>query len=301
MKDKEVRPGSLRAWLLASRPKTLTCAAVPVLIGGAMAWADGQDMFRWTPAVLCLLFALVMQIDANFVNDYFDFVRGNDDETRLGPRRACAQGWVSAGAMRRAICVTTAVACFTGLPLVYYGGLEMILVGVLCVVFCFLYTTVFSYLGLGDMLVLVFFGVVPVCLTYFLAVPGIVPAVSVEVVVASLACGVVIDGLLIVNNYRDIDNDRRAGKITLMVRMGRPASRVFYLSVGVIACLMGTVHLFSGKPFAFWLPLFFLVFHYVAWREMCLIDRGRELNMVLGLTARNIFIYGLLVAIGCLL
>ena len=111
-----------------------------------------------------------------------------------------------------------------GLPLVYFGGWEMILVGFACVVFCFLYTISFSYIGLGDVLVLVFFGLVPVCMTYWLVSPP-TPLMSIPwpVIVLSIACGLIIDTLLVVNNYRDIDNDRRAGKRTLIVRIGERA------------------------------------------------------------------------------
>ena len=113
------------------------------------------DVFSWTAAALCMLFAVVMQIDANFINDFFDYAKGNDDaETRLGPLRACTQGWVTTDAMKRAIASTTCAACVIGLPLIYYGGLEMIFVGLLCVVFCFLYTTHLSYIGMGDVRVL---------------------------------------------------------------------------------------------------------------------------------------------------
>ena len=168
MNKDEVRLNSAKAWLLAARPKTLTGAAVPVMIALALAWTDrsAEHPFMWLPAVLCMLFAFVMQIDANFVNDYFDFMKGTDDEERLGPRRACANGWVTAKAMRIAMGVTTFLGCIIGLPLIYYGGWQMIVVGVLCVFFCFLYTTHLSYMGLGDVLVLVFFGIVPVCVTY---------------------------------------------------------------------------------------------------------------------------------------
>ena len=163
-----VKQNSLKAWVLAARPKTLTGAAVPVMIGLALAWADMREYFSWTAAVLCLLFAEVMQVDANFINDFFDYANGNDDAARrLGPLRACTQGWVSIDAMKRAIALTTVLACLVGLPLIYFGGLEMIVVGVVCVVFCFLYTTHLSYMGLGDLLVLLFFGIVPVCITYY--------------------------------------------------------------------------------------------------------------------------------------
>lgn len=157
-----IKTNSLRAWLLAARPKTLSGAAVPVMIGVSLAYSDARlydgDVFSWSAALLCLLFAFAMQIDANLINDFFDFVNGTDDvETRLGPRRACAQGWVTLSAMKQAIAATTCAACVIGLPLAWYGGLEMIVVGVACVVFAFLYTTVFSYRGMGDLLVLLFF------------------------------------------------------------------------------------------------------------------------------------------------
>ena len=171
MNESNVTTNSLKAWFLAARPKTLPGAAVPVMIGIASAISQYGDAVRVGAAVLCMLFALVMQIDANFVNDYFDFMKGTDDEKRLGPKRACAQGWITAVAMRRGLLYTTLLACVIGLPLVYYGGWEMILIGFACVVFCFLYTISFSYLGLGDVLVLVFFGLVPVCMTYWLVAP----------------------------------------------------------------------------------------------------------------------------------
>lgn len=172
MDDTNVRVNSAKAWFLAARPKTLTGAAVPVMIGIACAVALHGVEVRWVPAVLCMLFALIMQIDANFVNDYFDFMKGTDDEQRLGPKRACSQGWITAPAMRSALLLTTAVACVVGLPLILYGGWEMILVGLACVVFCFLYTISLSYMGLGDVLVLVFFGLVPVSMTYWLVAPA---------------------------------------------------------------------------------------------------------------------------------
>ena len=155
MNESNVTTNSFKAWFLAARPKTLTGAAVPVMIGIAAAIAQYGDTVRVGAAVLCMLFALVMQIDANFINDYFDFMKGTDDEKRLGPKRACAQGWITAAAMRLGLLYTTLLACAIGLPLIYYGGWEMILIGVACVVFCFLYTISFSYIGLGDVLLFV--------------------------------------------------------------------------------------------------------------------------------------------------
>ena len=134
--------------MLASRPKTLTGAAVPVMIGGALAVRDSHFAPNWLPMILCFLFAFIMQIDANLINDYFDFKKGCDDRsTRLGPKRACAEGWVTPKAMQIAMAITTGLACLVGLPLVLFGGLEMVLVGILCVIFCFLYTLTLSYGG----------------------------------------------------------------------------------------------------------------------------------------------------------
>lgn len=289
---------SPKAWLLASRPKTLAGAAVPVMIGLSLAYADvGAKSFCVVPAVFCVLFAFIMQIDANFINDYFDFVRGNDDETRLGPKRACAMGWVTGCAMKWAIAITTLLACAVGLPLVLFGGMEMILIGIICVVFCFLYTTHFSYMGLGDVLVLVFFGIVPVSVTYYLQAH----TVTLEVLAASLACGLVIDTLLVVNNYRDIENDRRSGKKTVIVRLGHRAGGHVYLVTGLMACAVGLAFVFSGRPFAALLPIVYLLLHIATYRRMILISRGSELNVILGDTARNMFVYGLLVSAGILL
>ncbi len=300
--ENNVSVNSAKAWLLASRPKTLTGAAVPVMIALAIAWRDlseatAQEKFSIIPAVLCLLFAFIMQIDANFINDYFDFKKGTDDEFRLGPLRACAQGWVTLPAMRYAILLTTVIACLAGLPLIIYGGWAMVGIGVLCVAFCFLYTTHLSYLGLGDLLVLVFFGIVPVCATYYIQTG----TVTLQVLTASLACGLVVDTLLVVNNYRDRDNDRRTGKVTLVVRIGKKATEILFLGLGLLACLMGGVHLFQGRTWAFVLPLLYLMLHFVTYRRMVSISNGKRLNGILGENARNIFIYGVLTSIGLLL
>lgn len=241
----------------------------------------------------------------HFVNDYFDFMKGTDDETRLGPKRACAQGWITAAAMRRGLLITTLLACAVGLPLIAYGGWEMILVGLACVVFCFLYTISFSYLGLGDVLVLVFFGLVPVCMTYWLVAPPTpLTSIPVPVIVLSLACGLEIDTLLVVNNYRDIDNDRRAGKKTLIVRIGPVWGRLLYFFLGFLAG--GLVVYGASRMTQSWnlwqqvLIIIFYLFHYNTFLAMRRINKGAALNRVLGMTARNMMIFGIFVAL-CLL
>ena len=296
MEKEEIKTNSFKAWVLAARPKTLTAAAVPVMIGTAMAWNHtGGEGFRYVAALLCFLFAFVMQIDANFVNDYFDFKRGNDDETRLGPERACAQGWVTDTAMKKALAVTTLIACLVGLPLIIYGGIEMILIGIACVVFCFLYTTTLSYIAMGDVLVLLFFGIVPVCCTYYVEVPSVTWEELYPVFLMSIGCGLVVDTLLLVNNYRDVENDRRAGKRTLVVFIGKKATEVIFLLVVPIA--LAIMFLVGCKLYFIVLAVLMFVKHFMTWRKMVSIGEGRELNKVLGMTAANIFLYGVLASV----
>lgn len=295
-----VKTNSVKAWLLATRPKTLSAAAVPVMIGTAFAWRNTSEQFNWIPAILCLLFAWIMQIDSNLVNDYFDFKKGNDDETRLGPKRACSEGWITSDAMVWGIIITTLLGCMTGIPLILYGGLEMVMVGIACVVFCFLYTTLFSYHGLGDILVLLFFGIIPVCCTYYVCMPLHQQIPTGEVIASSIACGLAIDALLIVNNYRDIDNDRSNGKITLAVRLGKSKTRRLYESIGYTAAgimiILVFFDLYQTDKFipTYAIYLIYIILHRQSYQEMKRINKGAKLNQVLGLTARNILVFGIL-------
>lgn len=191
------------------------------------------------------------------------------------------------------------LGCIIGLPLVLYGGWSMVLVGLCCVLFCFLYTTKLSYLGLGDLLVLIFFGIVPVCCTYYVIMPGEQQTVTLEVFVVSIASGLVIDTLLIVNNYRDRENDRRAGKITLVVRIGEKVTEWLYLTIGIVATIICIAigkwednFLYCGGLYAI-----YPILHIYTCTMMHRINHGRELNKILGSTARNMFIFGLTNAI----
>jgi len=301
-----IKTNSLSAWILAARPKTLTGAIVPVMIGTAWAWKiGGAENFRFFPALLCFLFAFLMQIDSNFINDYFDCVKGSDDkETRLGPKRACTEGWITLPAMRKGLVVTSLLASLVGLPLVFYGGWQMVLVGAACVLFAFLYTTFFSYLGLGDVLVLVFFGIIPVTFTTYVILPSTLQGVYPEVIMTSIACGLVIDTLLIVNNYRDRDNDKKSGKMTLIVRIGAKKAEKLYNFLGLLAIIFtiqGRFSLDNNGWKAYVIPLIiyipYILLHTKTQRYMVQIKQGRELNKVLALTARNILIYGILTTI----
>ena len=288
-----------KAWLLAARPKTLTGAITPVLVGCALAYSDGQ--LQWTPAVLCLLFACLMQVAANFINDLFDFLKGSDREDRLGPERACAQGWITPQAMKGGIAIVLTAAGLTGCSLLYhswhhlpYQGWELVVIGVGCMAFAFLYTTMLSYQGWGDLLVLVFFGLVPVCGTYYVQAYTL----TLNVLLAATACGLAIDALLVVNNYRDRQQDAISGKRTLIVRYGEPFGRYLYLGTGVAAWGLTLSLTLTSKlsPGEAWIPTAYLLLHVLTWRKMVRIRSGKGLNAILGETSRNMLYFGLLLS-----
>lgn len=332
----KVKTNSPRSWWLAARPKTLTGAIAPVLVGGAMALSTmhaktfgiqwhfnlSDPAFRtWltdalTPFLLCLLFAIVMQIDANFINDYFDFKKGTDRADRLGPERACSQGWITPRAMRIGIAATTLLSALIGISiLLYHMQLELILVGILCILFCFLYTTRLSYLGWGDLLVLIFFGPVPVVFTYYVMTNG---GWNIPLIIAGLAIGLATDNLLMVNNYRDRHQDKLSGKRTIVVRtmdkqirlLGNEAGtreaeqiiRDHYLWIGIFATILSflALFLFPHSTIRYPLMIIYLILHFRSFRQLNTLD-GRDLNRLLATTARNIFLFGLLFAISVFL
>lgn len=290
-----VRRNSPRAWFLAARPKTLPAALIPVVTATALAASEGS--FRLGAALLCVAFALMMQVAANFINDLYDYLKGTDREDRLGPERACAQGWISPRAMRVGIVVTVVLACAVGLCLLAYGGWWLVWIGVACVVFAFLYTTLLSYCGLGDLLVWAFFGVVPVCGTYYVQAGHLTPAVG----WVCAACALSVDTLLVVNNYRDRDTDRVAGKRTLIVVLGERFGSLFYLLQGVAAYACCAALAVYGHRWAAVLPLLYLVAHVRAWREMVRIYQGRALNRLIGGTSRNMLLLAALLSVALLL
>ncbi len=290
-----IKQNSLKAWLLAARPKTLTAAAVPVMVGCALARMYG--CLQPIPATLCFLFAFLMQIDSNLINDLFDFLKGSDREDRLGPERACSQGWISVNYMKRGICLITLLAAATGLTLLVYCGWKMIPVGIACILFAFLYTAgpyPLAYHGWGDVLVLVFFGLVPVGCTFYV----MSHSWNYTVGMASLSCGLVIDTLLMVNNFRDRDQDAISGKRTLVVRFGPRIGLSLYFLLGLAACWCCFTFITQGKLLAAILPQFYLLPHMFTAYRMARINRGRQLNVILGETSRNIFLFGMLLTAG---
>ena len=289
-----MKQNSPKAWILAARPKTLSAALIPVVLASALAASQGK--FSLTPAVLCVLFATFMQIAANFINDLFDFLKNTDRDDRLGPERACQQGWITPRAMRWGIAATLAVACACGLCLLPYGGWMLVGIGAACVVFAFLYTTLLSYCGFGDVLVWVFFGFVPVAGTYYVEAGSFCR----EVWLLSAACGLLIDTLLVLNNYRDREQDRLSGKRTLVVVLGERFGSLFYLLQGVAAYVLVAFMSLEGNLWLAILPMLYLLPHYLTWRKMTQIREGRALNRILGFTSRNMLTFALLTAMALL-
>lgn len=302
-------PNSPKAWMLASRPKTLTGALIPVIL--ALAWAHHQQaLHNVTAAICCALFAGGMQIAANLINDLYDYLKGTDREDRLGPERACAQGWITPEAMKIGIGVSIALSCLFGLVALLvtwqqlpYHGAELVALGIFCVIFAFLYTTRLSYLGWGDVLVLIFFGFVPVCGTYYLQTFTL----DAGILLLSLISGIAIDALLVINNYRDRDQDRISGKRTLIVAFGERFGRYFYLAIGLIVAILILTHfiffisgmaaLIAGAS----VSLAYLSLHFTTWRQMVSIRQGKALNKILGATSRNMFLMALLVAVALII
>ncbi|MEO0795056.1 MAG: 1,4-dihydroxy-2-naphthoate polyprenyltransferase [Verrucomicrobiota bacterium] len=285
----------LSPWILAARPKTLPAAIAPVLVGTALAGHD--HVFAWQPALICLAFAVLIQIGTNFANDYYDFLKGADTESRIGPTRAVASGLISAGAMRRATIVVLVLAFMVGLALVYWGGWQLIIVGVLSIICAVAYTGgpyPLGYNGLGDIFVFVFFGLIAVGFTYYVQA-GSFSSVS---WLLGAAVGALSTNLLVVNNYRDLETDRIAGKRTLVVRLGRNAawwqyslSIVFAFGVALFLALgdigWGLFLPLTMAPLGLTLPL--------------LLKRSRgsaDFQLVLTQTAKLLMFYSGLVSVG---
>lgn len=292
----------VKPWLLAARPKTLTAALIPVMLGAGL--AEGNHLFRTDLALGCLAFAMLMQIASNLVNDLYDFLKGTDRPDRLGPARATAKGWLTPRAMRTGIgtVMSLAVVCGLGVlwlarPNLTYGGWELVAVGIVCLIFAFLYTTALSYRGWGDVLVLLFFGIVPVVGTYYVMGGSILCA---DAWILALVSGLSINTLLTINNYRDVEQDRVSGKRTLVVRFGPRFGRQFYLALGIAAVLLCVPLVFTGRLTwleFIWAPCVYLYLHLTTFRHLCQIRQGERLNLILGETSRNMLFLGLLLAI----
>ncbi len=282
-------------WILAARPKTLVAGISPVIIAIGLAIKDG--VFNWYLSLICLLIAMLLQIVSNFANDYFDYKKGSDTPERLGPQRAVAEGWVTPKQMIVASLVVLAVACALGMVLMWLVDWRLLFVGIAVAVSAIAYSGgkyPLAYIGLGDVCVLLFYGIVPVVFTYFVQSSTF----TTEAFVCGLAIGLVSTNILVSNNYRDYELDKKAGKKTTIVIFGKKFGEYFYLINGIIAVVLCQYFWLQGLAAVALLPILYILVHIVTWRQMIQIGEGRALIAILGKTARNVLLFGLLLFMG---
>ncbi len=284
-----------KIWIDALRPKTLPAAAAPVLIGAALAFADGAIQ----PMVLAVTFiaAMLIQIGTNLANDYYDHFKGADTADRLGPVRATNAGLVKPSQMKAAFVIAFALAATAGLYLVYKGGLPILVIGVVSIACGVLYTAgpfALGYTGLADVFVLVFFGPVAVGGTYYLQT-GTINSV---VIIAGLAPGLLSTAILTVNNFRDIETDAQAGKKTLAVRFGYNFAIYEYIFCVLLGCSLPIiVCVLSGN----WWSCISLIAILFALRNIKIIrsqPNSQTLNKLLADTGKLLLVYSILFSVG---
>lgn len=272
------------------RLRTLPVSAAGVLGGTACAIYCGG--FNTLPFLICLLFALLAQIVSNFANEYFDFKNGLDRKGREGFRRGVTEGDISPKAMLAATLSLLTIDSFLGLSLIYWGGWWLLPVGIAIAIFALAYSAgpyPLSHHGLGELAVVIFFGIVPVCFTCYVQTQNWNHLLSLTLPVG-IALGLMGANVLIVNNYRDVQDDRAVGKKTSVVIFGRKTMANVYFFNGVIACLL-LIWVTIGRFNILWQAgtLLYLNFHYIIWRRM-LASEGAQLNPLLGKTAILMFL-----------
>ena len=285
---------NLPHWIEAARPKTLPAAVAPVVAGTAM--AANQGGFHWLPSLLCLLFALLIQIATNFANDYFDYKKGTDNAMRKGPKRAVAQGWITPRVMIRATVLTLFIAFLVGISLIPFGGYGLIIVGVLSIAFAILYTGgpwPLAYLGLADLFVLIFFGWIAVMFTYFVQI-GHHSWLAFHL---GTAVGCLSVNLLLINNYRDYDNDKASGKNTMVVRFGLLYSRWHYRTALLLAMLASAwIALDIGKPL-FLICLLPILPGFAIANRLKITESVEDFNKLLKQTSGTLLLYAVVASI----
>lgn len=288
----------VKIWIECARLRTLPVSLSGVIIAIGMALWRGK--FNAAPAVLCVLFALLAQVVSNMANEYYDYLKGTDKVGRVGPRRGVTEGDIKPATLRNVTFILLLIDCVIGCCLIPYGGWQMIPVGVLIAVFALAYSAgpyPLSYHGLGELAVFVFFGLVPVYFTFYVQS---LQLFNPHVVLMSMSIGLMGVNVLLVNNYRDVDDDRAADKRTSVVIFGRPAAAAAYLINGYVAVAllspMWILCILPGGKLVVWAlvaPVVYLVLHTATWYKLKTRD-GAALNPLLGGTARNMLVFTLL-------
>ena len=285
----------MKIWFLAIRPKTLSAAISPVILGCALAYHDGS--FHLLICFMTLLAAVLIQIGANFANDVFDFEKGSDREDRLGPTRLTQSGLISAAKMKKAMWIAFALAICVGFYLALIGGWPIVIIGLASIAAGIAYTGgpyPLGYHGFGDVFVFIFFGLIAVPGTYYLQ-SGTINELSLYM---GVVIGMLSTAILVVNNLRDKDTDKLSGKKTLAVRFGNKFSKIEYGTLMLIPFLLplyiwwNIENELSILITTFTLPI---SFHLIT---QVFSQTGSDLNLVLAKTARFLFIFTVLLSAG---
>ena len=293
--ESEKNNNIFNSWLLASRPKTLLAAVVPVMVGSAL--AISMKKFFLPYSIVALLCSVLIQIGTNFTNDLYDYLKGSDTVKRKGPRRVLASGLISVKEMKLAIILVFILTFLLGLYLVFSVGLLILWVGIFSIFAGIIYTAgpfPLAYNGLGDVFVFIFFGIVGTMGTCYLHTNEI----SIISFIVSIPCGALITNILVVNNFRDIEEDREANKKTLAVILGREFSRWQFI-VLIIFAYLTSFSLYFNYDYNFWIFLPFATIPIsIILIKMLYTLRGEELNKTLELSAKFAGLFGLLFSIG---
>jgi len=297
--DTTERGSSLRIWLMAARPRTLPAAVAPVLVGTALAWTEGS--IDWIAFAAALLGALFIQVGTNLSNDYSDARRGADTEDRLGPVRVTAGGLVPPRQVLVATYVSFALAVLFGIYLIVIAGPVLLLIGGASILAGVLYTggpRPYGYEGLGEVFVFLFFGVVAVSGSYFVQREEL----PWEALVLAVPVGLLASAILVVNNVRDMETDRRAGKRTLAVRLGRERTRMLYTAMLAISFTSAAIPWLLGSLSA-WLLLVLLSAPLAAKLQHAVATHtdGPTLNEALAGTGKLEFLFCVLLSSGLML
>ncbi len=282
----------LRCWIEAMRLRTLPVSVAGVIAGTACAIMIGS--FSAVPAVVCMLFAVLAQISSNFGNEYYDFENGVDRKGREGFRRGVTEGEISPKAMKSATFVTLSAAAVVGCMMTLFGPWWLLLVCALVVVAALAYSAgpyPLSHHGLGDVAVVLFFGIVPVTVTCYLQT-GSWECLGIALP-ASVATGLLAANVLVVNNYRDMEDDAAVGKRTTVVLFGRKVMGVVYLLSGFVAMAIMYPVWVRLPLWAMAVPCIYIVLHVATWLAIVR-SKGAALNPLLGRTAVNLFLFALM-------
>jgi len=298
MKNHSISSSKIRSWILAARPKTLLAAFVPVLVGSALSVSVNHFFLPYS--IAALICAVLIQIGTNFTNDLYDHLKGADNKKRKGPQRALASGLISVKEMKWGIAFTFGLSFLIGLYLVYSTGWVILVIGIISIAAGFVYTAgpfPLAYNGLGDVFVFIFFGVVGTMGTYYLHTTEF----TFLSFLISLSVGAVTTNILVVNNFRDIDEDKAARKNTLAVFIGRSFTRLEFILL-LVFCYLVLIILFTEYNFSYWIFLPFTTLPFAALLiKMLFKFSGTELNRTLELSAKFSGIYGLLFAAGLII